>query len=256
MILSDSSHCLINPKKARSEPAIDDLALLIPLPADLQAMTRLFKKSGPLCFKNGFLRVFQLNEGSRSTAVAGPAVGAPQAVMILEKLIVLGARQVIFLGWTGGLQPGLSPGDIILPDQAVSEEGTSGHYSQEKRPRASSPLFQKLARALDAENFFFKQGPVWTTDAPYRETLDKVRAFQSQGVLGVDMETSALFTVSAFRGIETVSLLIVSDDLSGLTWRHGFRNPRFVETRKKIIRFLYHYVLSTSAAKPPTTDRD
>ncbi len=246
MIRSNSPLCLINPKKSRTEPAVDPLALLIPIPADLQAMTRLFGQAGPLCFKNSFMRAFQLSDSLRATALAGPAVGAPQAVMILEKLIALGARRVILLGWAGGLQSSLAPGDILLPDQAVSEEGTSGHYSEEKRPRASLRLLQELGQAMKEENLSFKQGSVWTTDAPYRETVDKVRAFQSQGVLGVDMETSALFTVGAFRGIETAALLIVSDDLSGMTWRHGFRDPRFVQARKKIVQFLFRYVLSAS----------
>ncbi len=244
--MSDSSRCLINPKKSRSEPAVDPLALLIPIPADLQAMNRLFVKAGPLCFKNSFMRAFQLSDSLRATALAGPAVGAPQAVMILEKLIALGARRVILLGWAGGLQTGLAPGDILLPDQALSEEGTSGHYSEEKRPRASFPLLQELGQAMKEENLSFQQGPVWTTDAPYRETVDKVRTFQAQGVLGVDMETSALFTVGAFRGIETAAILIVSDDLSGMTWRHGFRDAKFAEARKKVAQFLYRYVFSVS----------
>jgi uridine phosphorylase len=246
MKMSDPSPCLIDPKKSRLEPAVDPLALLIPIPADLQAMSRLFGQAGPPCFKNSFMRVFQLSDSLRATALAGPAVGAPHAVMILEKLIALGARRVILLGWAGGLQTGLAPGDILLPDQALSEEGTSGHYSEEKRPRASFSLLQKLGRAMKEENLSFQQGPIWTTDAPYRETVQKVRAFQTQGVLGVDMETSALFTVGSFRGIETAAILIISDDLSGMTWRHGFRDHRFAEARKKVARFLYRYVLSAS----------
>lgn len=241
--MSDLSLCLINPKKSRSEPGIDPLALLIPLPGDLQRMARLLGESGSLCFKNNLLRVFQLRDSRRAIGLGGPAVGAPQAVMILEKLIALGARRVIFLGWTGGLNPSLSPGDLILPDKAISEEGTSRHYSDEICSEPSPPLLRDIKKALKAEGLSFKQGPVWTTDAPYRETVDKVKAFQSQGVLGVDMEISAFFTVSAFRGIEAAALLIVSDDLSGLTWRHGFREPRFLEARRQVARFLFQFTV-------------
>ena len=240
------SPCLINPKKSRSEPGIDPLALLIPLPGDLQRMTELFGEAGSLCFNNNLLRVFQLTDSLRTIGVAGPAVGAPQAVMILEKLIALGARRVIFLGWTGGLNPALSPGDLILPDEAISEEGTSRHYSDERRPRPSFSLLNDLKEIMKQEGLSYHQGPVWTTDAPYRETIDKVRAFQSQGVLGVDMETSAVFTVSAFRGIEVAALLIVSDDLSKMTWRHGFREPRFLEARKQVSQFLYQFAVRSS----------
>jgi uridine phosphorylase len=243
--MPDLSPCLINPKKSRSEPGIDPLALMIPLPGDLQRMARLFGEIGSLCFKNNTLRVFELRDSRRSIGLAGPAVGAPQAVMILEKLIALGARRVIFLGWTGGLNPALSPGDLILPDKAISEEGTSRHYSDEICSGPSFPLLGDIKKALKTEGLSFKQGPVWTTDAPYRETIDKVKSFQSQGVLGVDMEISAFFTVSAFRGIEAAALLIVSDDLSGLTWRHGFREPRFIEARRQISRFLFQFAVRT-----------
>jgi len=206
-------------------------------------MARLFKETGSLLFKENFLQVFQLSDSPGTISLAGPAVGAPQAVLILEKLIALGARRVILLGWTGGLNPALSPGDLILPDEAISEEGTSRHYSDNVRPKPSLGLLQSMQKALKEADLSYHQGPVWTTDAPYRETIDKVRAFQSQGVLGVDMETSALYTVGAFRGIETAALLIVSDDLSKMTWRHGFREPRFLEAREKVSRFLCQFVV-------------
>ncbi|MBI4764207.1 MAG: nucleoside phosphorylase [Deltaproteobacteria bacterium] len=243
--MPDLSPCLINPKKSRSEPGINPLALLIPIPGDLQRMSRFFGETGSLFFKNNALRVFQLFDSRRAIGLGGPAVGAPQAIMILEKLIALGARRVIFLGWTGGLNPSLSPGDLILPDKAISEEGTSRHYSDEICSGPSFPLLRDIQKALKAEGLSFKQGPVWTTDAPYRETLDKVKTFQAQGVLGVDMEISAFFTVSAFRGIEAAALLIVSDDLSGLTWRHGFRETRFLEARRQVARFLFQFAVRT-----------
>jgi uridine phosphorylase len=242
-LMPDLSPCLINPKRSPSEPHIDSTALLIPLPGDLQRMAGLFKELGCLSFKNQLLQVYQFSDPLRTIGLAGPAVGAPQAIMILEKLIALGVRRVILLGWTGGLIPALSPGDLVLPDEAISEEGTSRHYSDNVRPKPSLGLLQALQKALKEAGLSYHQGPVWTTDAPYRETIDKVRAFQSQGVLGVDMETSALFTVGTFRGIETAALLIVSDDLSKMTWRHGFREPRFLEARKQVSRFLCQFVV-------------
>ena len=114
------------------------------------------------------------------------------------------------------------------------------------RSRPSFSLLRDIKTALKEEGLSFNQGPVWTTDAPYRETIAKVRTFQSQGVLGVDMETSAVFTVSAFRGIEAAALLIVSDDLSKMTWRHGFREPRFLQARRQVIRIVYQFVVRSS----------
>jgi uridine phosphorylase len=187
------------------------------------------------------MRLFHWDDRTDPLALAGPFQGAPQAVMVLEKLIVLGAKKVILFGWAGSLDPTLEPGDLIVADEAVSEEGTSRHYSEEDRPKASKGLLNDLSAALKGEGIMFKQGPVWTTDAPYRETAEKVKRFQAEGVLGVDMETSALYTVGAFRGIEVAALLVVSDDLSQLKWRHGFQEARFLEARKKLAQFLYQF---------------
>ena len=48
-----------------------------------------------------------------------------------------------------------------------------------------------------------------------------------RGVLGVEMEASALFRVGAYRGARVASLLVVSDELAGRTWRPGFDDPAF-----------------------------
>lgn len=168
-------------------------------------------------------------------ALVGPVIGAPQAVLVLEKIIALGVHRVIAYGWCGSLQPRVSIGDVLVPETAHSEEGTSAHYPIPEAPAPSPGLLRRLEAALRSDgNLTVHKGAVWSTDAPYRETEEKVRFFQERGVLGVDMEMSALFTVAAFRGIDLAGVLVVSDDLSRLTWRHGFRDPRFRETRKRL----------------------
>ena len=51
------------------------------------------------------------------------------------------------------------------------------------------------------------------------------------GRLAVEMETSALFATAAFRRVAVTSLLVVSDELSSLAWRPGFKDPRFCRGR-------------------------
>lgn len=241
---SPVGRCLIHPHRSPKEPTIDSPSLLVSIPGDLKRISRFFLKAGGRIYQDPFLQVFAMHESGRKIALAGPAVGAPQAAMLLEKLIALGSREVILFGWAGALQEHLNYGDLLLPDGALSEEGTSLHYLPEGVPEPSPALCRALKEKLREEGLSFSRGPVWTTDAPYRETVEKVRKYRSQGLLGVDMETSAVFTVGAFRGIAAAALLIVSDDLSRLCWRPGFRDPRFVQARKKAVRFLFRFVCS------------
>jgi purine-nucleoside phosphorylase len=89
-----------------------------------------------------------------------------------------------------------------------------------------------VAEACAAEGVSARPGTVWTTDAVFRETRAEVTRHQRDGVLAVEMECSALFTVGGFRGIDVAALLVVSDDLSSLTWRPGFKDPRFIRGRE------------------------
>jgi uridine phosphorylase len=168
--------------------------------------------------------------------LAGPAPGAPYAVMVLEKLIALGVRAVVALGWCGSLSPEARIGDLIIPETALSEEGTSGHYPLgESGPTATPDLRRILQERLTAAGVNFHSGKVWTTDAIYRETETKVLAYGSQGILAVEMEMSALFTVARFRGVALAGLLVVSDELFTLTWRHGLRDDRFRRSRQQAV---------------------
>ena len=45
------------------------------------------------------------------------------------------------------------------------------------------------------------------------------------------MELSAIYSAAGFRNIEAAGILVVSDEISALTWKPGFRDDRFQETR-------------------------
>ena len=159
-------------------------------------------------------QVYTMGLGRGRMSLVGPCMGAPVAVMVLEKCIAQGVRNVIFLGFCGSLNPRLRLGDLLVVDSALSEEGTSQHYFPERFPplaglRATSALEQ----ALKTERMKYQKGQVWTCDAFYRETRDKVRRYGQQGVLGVEMELSALFTVARYRGINLGALAVVTDEL-------------------------------------------
>jgi uridine phosphorylase len=165
--------------------------------------------------------------------------------MILEKLIALGARRVLTLGWCGSVSPEARLGDLILPTGAVPGDGTSPHYCREDGEiTPHQGLYDLLAKGLHGLEVPWHSGPIWSTDAFYRETVSLIRSCQTQGVLGIDLELSALLAVGRFRGIAVAALLVVSDELFTYTWQPAQGAQPFRRGRQAALRL----VLDTAAA--------
>jgi uridine phosphorylase len=193
-------------------------------------------------------RFLEAISGDRVVTVAGPVLGSPQAVLVLERLIALGSRTITVLGWCGSLQPRVRIGDWVLPTAARSEEGTSAHYPSASAIVVPEPtLARRLREFCEQCGHSFHVGPVWSTDAPLRETVAKVRAYGEEGVLAVEMEMSALFRVAGYRKVGLAGLLVVSDELFTLKWRSGFRSPLFKASCRRAVGAILDFV----AGLPP-----
>jgi len=209
------------------------MAIMVAMEQDLAVIRRSLGIDGRRASRVLSSRLYKGVCDHQDVALVGPMCGAPYAVMVVEKLIALGAKRILFFGWCGSLQQDLPVGGFLVPDRAISEEGTSAHYPVGSPcPRPSGRVLGAIEESLVECSVPFQRGAVWTTDAPYRETGEKVVLFQGQGVLGVEMEVSALFTVAAFRQIDMGALLVVSDDLSSLRWKPGITSTAFKGARK------------------------
>jgi purine-nucleoside phosphorylase len=145
--------------------------------------------------------------------------GAPMIAALTEELIAFGVKRIISLVWGGGLQPDLKPGDIVVCDRAIRDEGVSHHYfPPEKYCYANSELVEKLRRSIEARGRSCQVGTTWTTDGPYRETREEVMQYQSEGVKTVEMEIAALFALGQFRNVQVASAVAVGDSLAHLRW--------------------------------------
>ncbi|MBW1721035.1 MAG: nucleoside phosphorylase [Deltaproteobacteria bacterium] len=228
MITTSAEDGIITPRKSRTDPSLGQEVLMALTGPDLRAFTRLEGIEGSECFHLDFFKLYRHRIRGKIFPVAGPFLGAPQAAMGLEKLIALGARRIWVLGWCGSLCPELRIGDLVVPVEGIPEEGTSQHYpAGEGGPRADPELTGLLTGALEGRGYHYKKGAVWSTDAPFRETPSKVKAYGEMGVLAVDMEMTALMSVALFRGVQLGGLLVVSDELFALKWHRGFHEPRF-----------------------------
>jgi uridine phosphorylase len=150
--------------------------------------------------------------------------GAPVATMVLEELIALGAREFISIGTAGCLRPEYDFGRIVVCSGAIRDEGVSHHYAAtEKFAWPSNDLTARLARALHCAGRPVETGLAWTIDTPFRETVDEARSYQAEGVICVEMEAAALFTVAKLRRVEIAAAFVMSDHLlADEGWSHAF----------------------------------
>jgi len=211
---------------------------------DYQALCRLAQVQAPPRQLWGCAYRAGTWDGASFTVVA-PALGAPYAAMILEKLIALGARRVLSLGWCGSVSSEARLGDLILPTRAVPRDGTSPHYYREEAEiTPHQGLYDLLAKGLQGVEVPWHTGSIWSTDAFFRETVSLIRSCQAQGVLGIDLELAALLAVGRFREIAVAALLVVSDELFTYTWRPAQGAQPFRRGRQAALRL----VLEAAAA--------
>jgi len=244
----NDSGMIIDPGREKSEPVLPAAGVFLINPAEADAGLRLAesRKGRPHFLFNSRLVLVPGSPTAGSFFMAGPAVGAPMAVLTLEKLVALGAHRVIVYGWCGSLSDRLLTGNILLPTWAVSDEGTSAHYPVNRRPESHGPTRQLLNKGLTAQGLTVRSGPVWTMDAPYRESVAQVRRLGGQDILGVDMEYAALVAAAAFRNIELTAVLLVSDELWTGKWNPGFRTKGFKKKSSNLVNFLADFCSALS----------
>ncbi len=225
---------LIHPRKGKNEKTLPKTGMLLVNPSEAALCHLQLRKAGgkSLNLFNSQLTV----SASKSFFTAGPAIGAPMAVMSIEKLIALGAKRIILYGWCGAISSTLKVGDILLPNRAQSGEGTSRYYPLPIPPAPSEIFRAQIERLFSRENILVHSGCVWSTDAIYREDRQMLQDLhRKDSVVAVDMEFSALCSVASFRNIEFAAVLIVSDELWGKTWQPGFSSEIFHEKKAKAL---------------------
>ena len=224
---------IVNPVVGKHTVMIGPVAVMAACKPDLQPLSSLLGYTADNKERLFISRIYYDSQRGGAVALAGPMIGAPYAAMVLETLIVRGARRIIFMGWCGALSSDLQIGDLVIPAGALVGEGTSPNYPPiASQTFPSDELMATVKNALADENIEARTAKVWTTDAAFRETREQVKSFQQKGAIAVDMETSALFAVAAFRRVDIGAVLVVSDSLAGERWQPGFKTPQFKAGRR------------------------
>lgn len=177
----------------------------------------------PLLTDRGFVEVFGYpppwfsiwrREGTDVGFVTGFGIGAPAAAMVLEELVELGATRFVSLGFAGALSNDLDFDDVVVCSKALRDEGVSHHYLTPARYSFPSPgLRADLLRALGDDGGPVSEGPSWTIDAIFRETVAEATAYRDEGILTVEMEAAALFAVGEVLAVDVAAIFTISDHL-------------------------------------------
>lgn len=226
---------IINPKREPHSPNVGKCVVMAAAEPDIALLCGLMGMKKKNSRKVVMSRLYAGNGEFCECSAIGPLTGAPYAVLLMEDVVGWGAEKIIFVGWCGAVSKDVSIGDIIVPNGAFIDEGTSRHYfpDESRVPAPSENLADAIKRELANRKIGFREGPIWTTDAIFRETREKLEHYQSKNVLAVEMEVSALFTAGEFRNAEVASILVVSDEISSGTWKKGFTDEKFKHARKK-----------------------
>jgi len=141
--------------------------------------------------------------------ICSTGIGAPSMIIALEELRSCGAEYIIRVGSAGALQPNIALGDLIIAEGAVRSEGGSSAYVGKEFPAFSDlDLILALRQSLQGLEYPFHSGLVRSHDSFYTDEEDSICEYwHKKGVLGADMETSALLTVGRIRGVKVASIL-------------------------------------------------
>ena len=138
--------------------------------------------------------------------------------MALEELKVLGLKYAIGIGACGSFSEKLQIDDLIIADNAIISDGTSKEYSNCHEAGPSIKLLKMMEALLSNRNQAYKKACVWTLDAMYRETIEKMKRWRKSGAECVNMETGTFYTVSKELGIESIYLSFVLDLIHTEKW--------------------------------------
>ncbi|HAS8422644.1 TPA: nucleoside phosphorylase [Vibrio vulnificus] len=166
-------------------------------------------ENAELIAENREYRLFNGEFQGKAITVCSTGIGAPSMIIAVEELKQCGAKYIIRVGSAGAMQPNIALGELIVAEGAVRDEGGSKAYIDPAYPAyASFSLLKGLDGYLQMQTVPYHMGVVRSHDSFYTDDEETLcQYWNKKGILGADMETSALFTVGRLRGLHVASVL-------------------------------------------------
>jgi purine-nucleoside phosphorylase len=161
-------------------------------------------------------------------SVQGSGMGMPSASIYIHELInEYGARTLVRVGSCGALVDSLRLRDVVAAIGASTDSamnrvrfGPMIDYA----PVADFGLLRAAVEAAERRRVAMTVGPVLAADAFYSDRPDYFDTLAQYGVLAVEMESAALYTIAARFKARALTVLTVSDHIK--TGEHSAAQER------------------------------
>jgi len=171
----------------------------------------------PLCYNEvrGMLGYTGVYKGKR-ISVQGTGMGVPSLSIYVNELIrSYGVKKLIRVGTCGGIQKDIRVRDIILAMTSCTDSNMNrlAFPGFDFAPCADFNLLYKAYGKKKKKGLSVRAGNILTADVFYRESMEMVKKLGDHGVLAVEIETTALYTLASRYGVQALSILTVSDHI-------------------------------------------
>lgn len=169
----------------------------------------------PVCFNEtrGMLGFTGSYHGT-PVSVMGTGMGLPSlSIYVNELLNLYGVRSLIRVGSCGAIGDGLDLMDVIIANGASTDSAINRQIfgGITYAPVADFGLLRKAVESAETRKISHRVGPIMSGDRFYVDEPDYLATVKAYGVLAVEMESSALYTLAAKFGAAALTLATVSD---------------------------------------------
>ena len=154
----------------------------------------------------------------RRVSVQATSMGQPSLSIYVHELInTYGVKTLIRAGTCGGLSDRLELRHLLLAQGASTDSSIvkDGFGAFAFAPLADFGLLRSAADKAEAKGMPTHVGNILSSDIFYHiePGLEGYGRLPAHGILGVEMETAALYTLAARFGVKALTICAVSDNL-------------------------------------------
>jgi purine-nucleoside phosphorylase len=155
-------------------------------------------------------------QGQR-VSVQGSGMGMPSASIYTHELInEYGVKSVIRIGSCGALAMDLNLGDVVAAIGSATDSNMNRARFDgliDYAPVADFGLLRTAVDVAEAQGVPMRVGPILAADAFYTDRPDLYDTLALYGVLAVEMESAAIYTIASRYGAKALTILTVSDHI-------------------------------------------